>query len=41
MRGGEALNDLITNVREHAEREVLLDLVNSFSMKKCENNSQE
>lgn len=41
MRGGEALNDLITNVREHAEREVLLDLVNSFSMKKSENNSQE
>lgn len=37
MRGGEALDDLISDIREHAEREALLELVeNSLSLKRTE-----
>ncbi|XP_020513992.2 peptide chain release factor 1, mitochondrial isoform X1 [Labrus bergylta] len=31
MRGGEALHDLISDVREHAEREALIEMVESCS----------
>ena len=31
MRGGEALDDLISDVREHTEREALLEVVESSS----------
>ncbi|XP_029300323.1 peptide chain release factor 1, mitochondrial isoform X1 [Cottoperca gobio] len=33
MKGGEALHDLISDVREHAEREALLELVESSRLK--------